>query len=67
NSYWEEVKRAIRMRDNYRCTVCGREGGYEVHHLTYYVNKQSIVGHELDHLECLTLLCRNCHAKAHNR
>lgn len=53
------------MRDNYSCTRCGKVGGYEVHHLTYTANGVSIVGKELEHLECLTLLCKECHNKAH--
>lgn len=67
NPYWEQVKRAIRMRDGYTCTRCGKEGGYEVHHLTYYKNGVSICGRELEHLECLTLLCRNCHRLVHDK
>lgn len=55
------------MRDNYKCTRCGKEGGYEVHHLTYTQGGVSIRGKELEHLECLILLCRECHKKAHNK
>lgn len=67
NPYWERVKKEVRMRDGYKCTKCGKVGGYEVHHLTYTKNGVSIRGKELDHLECLTLLCSNCHKEIHNR
>lgn len=37
----------------------------EVHHMRYKVNGMSIVGHELEHLDCLVTLCASCHEKVH--
>lgn len=67
NPYWNEVKRQIRLRDNHRCRDCGRDYNLEVHHITYYKNGVSIVGKELEHLDCLILLCEKCHHKAHKK
>lgn len=67
NPYWEDVKRQIRIRDKHRCRDCGQDYNLEVHHITYRKNGVSIVGKELDNLDCLILLCEKCHQKAHNR
>jgi 5-methylcytosine-specific restriction endonuclease McrA len=67
NEYWEEVKRRVRMRDNYTCQKCRVVGRHEVHHLIYKVNGQSIVGKELFHLDCLILLCGKCHQSEHKK
>ena len=67
NPYWEEVKRRVRMRDNYTCQHCHKKGYNEVHHKTYRVNGISIVGRELEHIEQLILLCGQCHKAEHNR
>lgn len=63
--YWEEVKRKVRMRDGYRCVCCGSQINLEVHHIAYYVNGKSIVGHELENLEWLALTCESCHDLIH--
>ena len=55
NPDWEEAKRKVRIRD----------GHLEIHHKTYRVNGKSIVGHELEHLDCLVTLCGDCHSKVH--
>lgn len=67
NPYWEEVRRAVRMRDGHRCTMCGKAYDLEIHHKTYNVNEASIVGREMDFFYCLTTLCEDCHAKVHNK
>lgn len=63
--YWEEVKRKVRIRDGHRCVCCGKQTGFEVHHITYYVNGKTIVGNELEHLEWLALTCEDCHDEIH--
>jgi 5-methylcytosine-specific restriction endonuclease McrA len=65
NVYWEEVKSKIRIRDKFKCVECPAIIRLETHHITYYVNQKSIVGHELDHLEWLVTLCEDCHEKVH--
>ena len=65
-TYWSEVKRLVRLRDNFACQKCGDMKNLEVHHKTYYVNGKSIVGKEKQHLDCLMLLCEKCHEKEHN-
>ncbi len=65
NPYWERVKSVIRARDGWRCQICGNIVDLEVHHITYYVNGQSIVGKELEHPEWLITLCHSCHAEVH--
>ncbi|WP_370453818.1 HNH endonuclease [Proteiniphilum sp. X52] len=67
SSYWNEVKRLVRLRDNFACTRCGQRHNLEVHHKTYYKNGKSIVGSEKEHLECLELLCEVCHQKEHQK
>lgn len=67
NSYWEEVKRKVRVRDGHCCRMCGKTYNLEIHHKTYQIGGMSIVGHELEHLDCLVTLCEECHAKVHER
>ncbi|AWG26023.1 HNH endonuclease [Flavobacterium kingsejongi] len=66
NPYWDEVKKRIRLRDDFKCVECGSTIRLETHHISYYVNGQSIVGHELDHLNWLVTLCETCHDKSHS-
>lgn len=66
-AYWQDVARRVRMRDHHRCRICGTSVNLEVHHLTYYVNGESIVGREADHLDKLITLCGTCHAAQHRQ
>ena len=66
NPYWEKVKRKVRIRDNFKCKLCGAKIKLETHHITYYVNGKSILGNELEHLEWLVTLCEDHHQKVHN-
>lgn len=65
NPYWEKVKRKVRIRDNFKCIVCGAKIGLETHHIAYYFNGKSILGRELEHLEWLATLCEKHHTEAH--
>lgn len=65
NPYWEEVKAKVRWRDNFKCVECSAIIRLETHHITYYVDGKSIVGNELEHLNCLVTLCETCHEKVH--
>lgn len=67
NPYWEEVKRKVRIRDGHRCQMCGKTYNLEIHHKTYKIGGVSIIGHELECLECLTTLCEDCHSKVHDK
>jgi 5-methylcytosine-specific restriction endonuclease McrA len=58
---WLEKREEILKRDNYKCCVCGRKGGLEVHHLYYEHNK---LAHQYDN-ESLVTLCPRCHDEAH--
>jgi 5-methylcytosine-specific restriction endonuclease McrA len=56
----------ILARDR-RCKVCGSSLYLEVHHKTYVKNGIDIRGKEKEHLDCLVLLCSECHKKEHGR
>lgn len=63
---WNEVRKRIIARD--RCCVrCGSRLYLEVHHKVYQVNGESIVGKEMEHLNCLELLCSKCHQNVHSK
>ena len=66
SEYWAEVRKKIIFRDRC-CQKCGSKLFLEVHHKTYYVDKESIVGKELEHLDKLVLLCSKCHKKEHKK
>lgn len=65
NPYWDEVRRKVRIRDGHRCRICGKDYNLEIHHEVYTVGGVSIVGLELEYLDCLTTLCEDCHKKRH--
>jgi len=62
SDYWSRVRRAVNLRDNFRCADCGKRGMTDIHHLTYAHR-----GHELDHLEDLISLCPKCHKARHSQ
>jgi len=66
SEYWKEVRQKIIARDR-KCVVCGSQLYLEVHHKKYIKNGVSIVGKELDHLDCLELLCSECHKQKHKK
>lgn len=59
--YWFRVKKAVWDRDEGRCRRCPISGR-DVHHLHYRSYMR-----ELDDLDCVILLCRKCHDKAHGK
>lgn len=65
NPCWEKVARKVRLRDGHKCRICGASYPLEVHHRRYKVNGVSIVGNELEHMDCLVTLCGGCHEKVH--
>lgn len=66
NPYWEKVKRKIRIRDNFKCVMCGAKIKLETHHIAYFIKGESIIGKELEHLEWLVTLCEKHHIDSHN-
>ena len=58
------IKQHVRMRDNYKCKICGIT---EEDHLIFYYSKLSV--HHIDYnksnmlINNLILLCASCHAK----
>lgn len=65
NPYWEKVKRKVRIRDNFQCVLCPNKTRLETHHTTYTVSGESILGKEMEHLECLVTVCESCHSNIH--
>jgi DEAD/DEAH box helicase domain-containing protein len=69
---WGETRRAVRIRDRYRCTQCGapepRGQEHDVHHLVPFrafgyipgVNENYLPANRLDNL---VLVCRACHQR----
>ena len=51
----DDLKRAIRKRDQYTCQICGKEPAIDVHHLDF--DKKNCSS------ENLITLCHSCHAK----
>lgn len=59
--YWRAVSLHVKDEAGRTCSICGQRGGYlDVHHNTYQHH-----GDEMNHLEDLTCVCRECHKKIH--
>jgi 5-methylcytosine-specific restriction endonuclease McrA len=61
STYWKAVRKLILARDHYTCVECGSRRRLQVHHITYIHHRD-----ELNHLEDLETLCRDCHYKKHS-
>ena len=55
---FDELRKAVLNRDNYKCKICGNTEILQIHHLTYLH-----VYHEK--LEDLVCLCKRCHSTYH--
>lgn len=64
--YHREVRRKVLIRDNFKCKICESTLFLELHHISYYVNSENIVGKELQYLEWLVILCAECHQLVHD-
>ena len=65
NEKWKEFSNAVKQRDNFECTKCGKsnqEGILQVHHKIY---KKGLKVWEYAFSDCVTL-CKGCHAKEHS-
>lgn len=67
NDYHRELRRRVFVRDGFRCKECGSKLYLELHHITYYMNGISILGHELegDNIKWCVTSCGKCHPKIH--
>ena len=54
-----ELKKIIRLRDNYTCQICGKKRSTTVHHIDY--NKLNNIENNL------ITLCQSCHARHHHK
>lgn len=64
---WSQVRDEVRLRDNYKCTVCGItevELGQEldVHHILPYRTFDNDI--EANHSDNLVCMCKSCHTVA---
>lgn len=59
-NHWKNIRSIIRKKYKNKCRSCKTTENLEVHHKTY-----KNIGNEK--LSNLTLLCRNCHQKAHDQ
>lgn len=59
--YWKTVSNYAKELCGNKCSVCGSSKELNVHHRTYENH-----GNEVNHLEDLVVMCKNCHGKVHN-
>lgn len=60
--YWRKIRILILKRDNNSCRSCGSSEELHIHHLTYEHHLK-----ELDNLDDLITLCKQCHNDIHGR
>ena len=63
NDLWDEKRRAIYKRDDYRCVKCGLKGKLNAHHLLYEDGKELWEVPDF----YLVSLCDNCHKEEHSK
>ena len=68
NDYHREVKRKALIRDGFKCKNegCNSTIFLELHHITYHLNGQSIIGTELVNLQWVVIVCEKCHQQIHD-
>jgi 5-methylcytosine-specific restriction endonuclease McrA len=59
--YWQIVRAKVLERDKNTCQECGSTRRVVPHHYHY-----AYKGRELEHLDCLITLCKDCHTKKHS-
>jgi len=57
---WSQKREEVRLRDGFRCSLCGSSDRIEVHHLRKYKGNME---HNLD---SMMTLCASCHRKVRN-
>lgn len=60
--YWKAISEKVKYKAGFRCQICNKEGALVTHHRTYEHH-----GDELNHMEDLICLCKECHEKYHNK
>ena len=58
---YTEMRRAVLVREGWRCQDCGSANNLQVHHL----KSRSQLGNDI--MENLITLCASCHGKKHGR
>jgi 5-methylcytosine-specific restriction endonuclease McrA len=66
NEYQRTARERCLIRDKFQCRECGSRIRLEWHHITYYVNGESILGKEQDSPEWQVILCETCHQNVHD-
>lgn len=62
---WDQIRVAIRQRDQYRCQVCGLPESGKAHHVHHKAPLRSFASlEEANRFENLITLCPNCHQLA---
>lgn len=62
SAYWKKVRLLVLKRDNNHCRSCGSSINLHIHHLTYEHHLK-----ELNNLDDLITLCKECHNEIHGR
>jgi hypothetical protein len=58
--HWQSLRKEALSAAKYRCQLCNAEGLLDVHHRTYERRG-------FEDMEDLTVLCRSCHSKHHDK
>lgn len=62
---WDQIRLAVRTRDNFKCQVCGVPESGKAHHVHHKTPLRSFVSlTEANRMENLITLCSNCHQLA---
>lgn len=62
--YWDFVTSMKKYRADYKCELCGATKYLQVHHKSYENHGRE---HTTQGLKDLIVLCKNCHAKFHDK
>ena len=60
--YWKAISEYVKVKNHYKCEICGKTGVLHVHHPTYEFH-----GRELQNINKLKCLCDSCHKIFHNK
>ena len=62
---WDQIRKAVRQRDEYQCQVCGLKESNKAHHVHHKSPLRSFLSlEEANQPENLITLCPNCHQLA---
>ena len=60
--HWQEIRELKLQSVNYKCQICNSNKELNIHHRSY-----ENLYNEQNHLEDLTVLCKECHGLYHDR